>query len=93
MTGFLAWSTSRFDDEVVGASAGPWHEVRRVDDHVLLVDSSDSLSQVYHHLKWSFPEGVPTLLVTACDHAKAKGLPPGTWSWVRTRLAPGVTGA
>ena len=85
MTVFLAWSASRFGDEVVGVTAGPWREVWRVEDHVLLVDSDDSLSQVYHHLKWSF-EDVPVLLVTACDAVKAKGLPPGTQTWVEARL-------
>lgn len=92
MTVFLAWSTTRFGDEVVGETAGPWREVRRVDDHVLLVDNGDTLSQVYHHLKWSFDE-VPVLLVTACDDVKAKGLPPGTQTWVRARLAGSLRGA
>lgn len=85
VTLFLAWSTSSFPDEVVGEVPGPWREVRRVDDHLLLVDSTDSLSQVYHHLKWSF-EDVPVLLVAPCDDVKAKGLPPGTQTWVRARL-------
>ena len=54
-------------------------------DHVVLVDSDDSLSQVYHHLKWSF-EGSPALLVNACSGApKLKGLPAGTTTWVRAR--------
>lgn len=92
VTVFLAWSTSRFGDEVVGETAGPWREVRRVADHVLLVDSDDTLSQVYHHLKWSFDTGdtpgVPALLVSACDDLKAKGLPAGTQAWFRARLSP-----
>jgi hypothetical protein len=84
---YLSWSSEPFEDEVVGASAGPWREVRRVEDRVLLVDSDESLSQVYHHLKWSFADVVPTLLVVVCDDLKAKGLPPGTQTWVRARLS------
>lgn len=82
---FLAWSSAAFPDEVVGGSAGPWREVRRVEDRVVLVDSDDTLSRVYHELKWSLP-GSPALLVTPCDGVpKAKGLPPGTHSWMRQR--------
>lgn len=87
MTLFLAWSTQDFPDEVVGASPGPWREVRRVEQRVLLVDSDATLSQVYHHLKWSFDDAVATLLVTRCDDVKAKGLPSGTLSWARPRLS------
>lgn len=88
VTVFLAWSPAAFDEAVLGASPGPWREVRRVEDHLLLVDSTESLSQVYHHLTWSFEDGVPVLLVVEVDALKAKGLPPGTQTWVTSRLSP-----
>lgn len=87
MTVFLAWSPEPFPPELDGASDGPWREVRRVAEQVVLVDSEDTLSRVYHELKWSLP-GSPALLVTACAGApKNKGLPPGTTTWLRARAA------
>ena len=85
VTVYLAWSPEPFDPGLSGVVDGPWREVLRAEDHLLLVDSDDTLSRVYHHLKWSF-EGSPPLLVSACDGApKLKGLPAGTTSWVRAR--------
>lgn len=91
MTLFLAWSPG-FDDAVVedlvGEVTGPWREVRPAGELALLVDSDATLSQVYHALKWAMP-GSPALLVTACESTpKAKGLPPGTVSWMRSRTDP-----
>ena len=87
VTVYLAWSPEPFDPDLTGAVDGPWREVLRAEDHLLLVDSDDTLSRVYHHLKWSF-EGSSPLLVTACDGPpKLKGLPSGTTSWVRARAA------
>ena len=87
VTVYLAWSPEPFDPDLTGAVDGPWREVLRADDHLLLVDSDDTLSRVYHHLKWSF-QGSPALLVTACaGPPKLKGLPAGTTSWVRARAA------
>lgn len=85
MTVFVAWSPAGFDDELVGEATGPWHEVRRVADEVLLVDADETLSKVYHHLKWSLPEDAPLLVVPSDGPGKNRGLPPGTTSWLRAR--------
>ena len=50
------------------------------------MDSNDTLSRVYHGLKWSLPDGVALAVVTVADLPKAKGLAPGTNSWLRARL-------
>ena len=85
MTVFVAWSPAGFDDELVGEATGPWHEVRRVADEVLLVDADETLSKVYHHLKWSLPEDAPLLVVPSDGPGKNRGLPAGTTSWLRAR--------
>lgn len=85
MTVFVAWSPAGFDDELVGEATGPWHEVRRVADEVLLVDADETLSKVYHHLKWSLPEDAPLLVVPSEGPGKNRGLPAGTTSWLRAR--------
>lgn len=91
MTLYLAWSPGFGDDAVddlVGEVTGPWREVRRAGETALLVDSDATLSQVYHALKWAMP-GSPALLVAPCAGTpKAKGLPPGTVSWMRARSDP-----
>lgn len=70
---------------VVGA-AGPWREVREAAPGLLLVESDDSLSQVYHHVKWLLPEDCPLLGAVLQDRPKARGVAAGTVSWLRSRL-------
>ncbi|MCL8026973.1 hypothetical protein [Nocardioides bruguierae] len=83
MTVYLAWADEPFDPALDSETDGPWRELRRIDDHLLLVESSETLSRVYHHLKWTF-EAAPTLLVTpVTDTPKSRGLPPGTTTWLR----------
>jgi len=52
---------------------------------LLLVDSDDSLSRVYHELKWSLPEGTSLLVAPVAGTPKLKGLAPGTQTWLRER--------
>ena len=48
MTVYLAWTASAPD-----ALDGPWEEARQVAPGLLLIDSLETLSTVYHALKWS----------------------------------------
>jgi hypothetical protein len=81
VTVFLAWTS-----EAVADLEGPWREARRVAPGVLLVDSPESLSEVYHALKWSLPDGA-SLVVSAVEQLpKSRGLAPGTTAWLRRRL-------
>jgi hypothetical protein len=80
MTVYLAW-TQRPPNDLVG----PWEEAREVAPGLFLLDSAESLSAVYHAVKWSLPEDA-SLLVTRVEHTpKARGLTPGSTAWLRSR--------
>jgi hypothetical protein len=66
--------------------AGPWREVRVAAGGLAFVDSEETLSAVYHALKWSLPPGVALAVAPVGDLPKARGLAPGTNSWLRARL-------
>ncbi|MFC6286366.1 hypothetical protein ACFP3Q_18055 [Nocardioides sp. GCM10027113] len=82
MTVFLAWTSAEPPDDL----PGPWQEVRRAAPGLLLVESNDTLSRVYHELKWSLPDGTALMVVPLQDRPKLKGLADGTQTWLRDRL-------
>lgn len=86
MTVFVVWSDAAIPAELDGASEGPWREVRRVDDRLLLVDSVDGLSRVYHAVKWELPDAAALIAVPVGDVPKLRYLPPGTQTWLRSRV-------
>ena len=88
MTVYVVWSDAPIPEELDGSSAGPWREVRRVHPHLVLVDSADSLSRVYHAVKWELPDEAG-LLAAPVELPKLKHLPAGTQTWLRARLADG----
>ena len=85
MTVYAVWSDHAIPAELDGASEGPWREVRRVDDHVVLIDSVDGLSRIYHAVKWELPDQAALLAVPAGGVPKLKHLPAGTQTWLRAR--------
>lgn len=85
MTVFLVWSGS----DVPGGLDGPWTELVPAGPGLCLVDSEESLSRVYHQVKWSLPEGTPLLATALTTRPKLKGLLPGTQSWLWDRLPAG----
>ena len=85
MTVYLAWAAVEIPADLVG----PWREIRVAAPGVAFLDSDDTLSRVYHELKWSLPEGTALLVVPLEQAPKAKGLAPGTQSWVRGRMGAG----
>ena len=89
MTVYLAWSPEPFDPDLSGTVHGPWHEVLRADDHLLLVDSDDTLSRVYHELKWSLVDDAALVVTPVLARPKLKGLAPGTTTWLRDRVPVG----
>ncbi len=79
---YLAWTS-----EPPADLDGPWREARRIAPGLLLLDSSEALSTVYHALKWSLPDG-SSLIVSAVDRTpKSRGMSPGTTSWLRRRAS------
>lgn len=81
MTVFLAWTPS----DVPRETPGPWRELWPAAPGLLFVDSDDTLSRVYHELKWSLPDGTALAVVPLEVAPKAKGLAPGTQTWLRER--------
>lgn len=82
MTVFLAWASAPIPGDLVG----PWEEIRVAADGLALVSSADTLSRVYHELKWALPEDTALIVSPLASRPKLKGLPPGTLSWLRDRL-------
>jgi hypothetical protein len=82
MTVFMAWSSAPVPTEVVG----PWEELRVAAPDLALISSRDSLSRVYHELKWALPDGAALIVAPVAAVPKLKGLPPGTQTWLRDRL-------
>lgn len=79
---YLAWSSA----PIPGRIPGPWTELRILADDLALVESAESLSRVYHELKWSLPDGAALMVSPLTVRPKLKGLPAGTTTWVRDRL-------
>jgi hypothetical protein len=87
MTVYVAWTSADLHElDPSRDLAGPWREVVVAAAGLAFVDSDDTLSTVYHALKWSLPEGVALAVAPVADRVKAKGLAPGTNSWLRARL-------
>jgi hypothetical protein len=81
MVVFLAWTARPPADPV-----GPWEELHQIAEGLFLLESSDSLSAVYHALKDSLP-GDAALIVTPVDRTpKSRGMAPGTTAWLRRRM-------
>jgi hypothetical protein len=86
MTVFLAWTSAAVPSGLVG----PWEEIRQAAPDLLLVSSTESLSRVYHELKWTLPEEASLLVTALTSRPKLKGVRPGTQTWLRDRL-PGAS--
>jgi hypothetical protein len=82
VTVFLAWSS-----EPPADLDGPWREARPIAPGLVLLDSPERLSVVYHALKWSLPDSA-SLIVSPVDHTpKSRGMAPGTTTWLRRRTS------
>ena len=81
MTVFIAWTAEPVPEPL----PGPWREMHVAAPGLLLLDSEDSLSRVYHELKWSLPEGSALLVAPVADTPKLKGVAAGTQTWLRER--------
>lgn len=87
MTVFLAWTSHPPTDDEAASLEGPWSELHAVAPGLLLVESDDTLSKVYHALKWSLADEDAALIVTPVEsRPKLKGLTPGTTTWLRDRV-------
>ena len=85
MTVFLVWSAAPVPEGL----PGPWLEMRTVGPGLALVDGAESLSRVYHEVKWALPDGTALMVSPLGTRPKLKGLPPGTQTWLWDRLPAG----
>ena len=87
MTVYVAWTSADLHDlDPARDLAGPWREVLVAAGGLAFVDTDDTLSAVYHALKWSLPHGAAIAVAPVADLPKAKGLAPGTNSWLQARV-------
>jgi hypothetical protein len=83
---YLAWMSLPPEQPAVDL-VGPWEEAREVAAGLLLLESTESLSTVYHAVKWSLPPEA-ALVVTPVEHTpKSRGLANGTTAWLRARTS------
>jgi hypothetical protein len=81
VTIYLAWTGEPVDTDV----AGPWVAMHRAAEGLTLLDSGESLSRVYHELKWSLPAGTALLVAPLDSRVKLSRLAAGTRSWLTSR--------
>jgi hypothetical protein len=87
VTVYAAWTSADLHElDPSRDLAGPWRDLVVAAGGLAFVDSDEPLSPVFHALKWSLPEGVALTVVPVADLPKAKGLAPGTNSWLRARF-------
>lgn len=79
---FLVWTDA---DLAAADLLGPWREVVVAAPGLAFVDSDETLSRVYHEVKWSLPDGSALAVAPVAGPPKAKGLAPGTNTWLRQR--------
>ena len=72
-------------DAVVG-TPGPWREVLEAGPGLLLVETEETVSRVYHEIKRLLPADSALVVAPVERRPKARGLTEGTVSWLRDRL-------
>ena len=82
MNVYLAWTS-----EPPADLDGPWREARQIAPGLLLLESPEPLSVVYHALKWSLPDGTSLIVSPVHQTPKSRGMTPGTTAWLRRRTA------
>jgi hypothetical protein len=72
-------------------TAGPWIELLPLRPGLVLIESPESRSRVYHAVKDQLPAGTPLLVAQLDEVPKFKGMSDGALRWCRERL-PGRAG-
>ena len=74
VTVFMAWTSADLRQiDASGDLAGPWREVIIAADGLAFVDSDDTLSKVFHALKWSLPTDVAVAVATEIVQERIDG--------------------
>jgi hypothetical protein len=85
VTVFMAWTSETVPDDVLG----PWRGVHVAAPGIALIDSDETLSRVYHELKWSLSQDAALPVAPVAAAPKLRGVAPGTLSWLRSRTSSG----
>lgn len=80
MTVYLAWTAADPD-----TLEGPWMEARQIAPGLLLLESTESLSVVFHAVKWALPDDAALIVTPVPQTPKSRGMEPGTTTWLRDR--------
>jgi hypothetical protein len=81
---YVAWTPELPEENL----PGPWTEIRVAAPGLLLVHSDDTLSRVFHELKWALSSDEAPLFVAPLGATpKLRGLAPGTLTWLRERTS------
>jgi hypothetical protein len=70
--------------ELAADTEGPWRELRALRPGLVLVDSDQTRSVVYHALKDHLPRDTPLLVAALDEVPKFKGMAPGSLAWARS---------
>lgn len=79
---YLGWDESGTID---ADAEGPWVDLLVLRPGLILIDSTDSRSVVYHALKHHCPPGTGVLVAPLADDPKLSRLAPGATKWLRQR--------
>ena len=82
----LVWLGDPEQAHTVISTPGPWTEVFEAGDGLLVVETEETLSRVFHEIKWLLPGDCPLLVAPVVERPKARGVTEGTVSWLRRRL-------
>jgi hypothetical protein len=82
VTVYLAWTS-----EPPADLDGPWREARSIAPGLVLLDSDETLSVVYHALKWSLADGSSLIVSPVPQTPKSRGMARGTTAWLRRRTS------
>jgi hypothetical protein len=82
----LVWLGDAAQADVVGASPGPWRRPIEAGSGLLVLETDETVSRVYHELKWLLPDDCALLVAPLESRPKARGVTRGTVRWLRERL-------
>ncbi|WP_205744808.1 hypothetical protein [Yimella sp. RIT 621] len=85
LTVYLAWTSEDLAD--LADLEGPWHEAMLIAPGLIAVNSTESLSAVYHAIKWSLRREASLIVVPVHQMPKSRGMAAGTTTWLRERTA------
>lgn len=82
----LVWLADPAQVRVVVATPGPWRELIEAGPGLLIAESDETVSRVYHEVKAMVPDDCALLVAPADHRPKGRGLTDGTTAWLRARL-------